>query len=68
MKALEDKAVAEHIKNLGRGFAGGVVVRHKGVADEISTFIKEAQNSRLKQLAKLSANKSTLTLTLSTQP
>ena len=53
----EDKAAADYIKNIGRGFAGGVVVRHKGVADEIASFIKEAQNSRLKQLAKLAANK-----------
>ena len=53
----EDKAVADYIRNRSRGFAGGVVVRHKGVADEIESFIKEAQNSRLKQLAKLSVVK-----------
>ena len=48
----EDKAAAEYIKQLHRGFAGGAPIRHKGVAQEIHTFLKEATSSKLKQLAK----------------
>ena len=34
----EDKAAAEYIKQLHRGFAGGAPIRHRGVATELKTF------------------------------
>ena len=55
----EDRAAADHIKNLGRGFAGGANIRHPGLAKELATFMKEAANARLKALAKATRKRDT---------
>ena len=49
----DDRAAAEHIRTLGRGFAGGAHIRHPGLAQELETFMKEASAAKLKALAKL---------------
>lgn len=53
----EDRAAAEHIKVLGRGFAGGATIRHPTLAKELEAFMKEATSSRLKALAKAGVKK-----------
>ena len=53
----EDKMAAEHVKALSRGFAGGAPLRHEGLAKIVEDFMREASNSRMKQLAKEGVSK-----------